>query len=379
MNLTLLNKILKKYIRKEEVEDLLNKDNKLEKLAIENVDLRNLEEKLQRAEILNCYFLGCDISQSVTKELIDSNNYVLPKLDLPYSIFKDELYNRESLINGFDPSDVDSYQNTDDYKIYHHYLKYGKKTDFIYEGFARNLHDHSLEVTMNKYLKSFDQKKIIGIMGGHSISRRDPEFYKVCLISKSLTEKGFLMVSGGGPGMMEATHIGAWFAGRSIEELKDAVEYLKSATHYTDPNWLKTAFDIIDKYPQINGYQSLGIPTWVYGHEPPNPFPTKIAKYFSVSVRQEGLLSIATGGIIYTPGSAGTLREIFQDAEQNHYLSYGVSNPMVFFGNKYWSEDVPIHTLLDNLSKKGFYKNLQLYINDNPEDVIDYFIKKSNE
>ena len=25
--------------------------------------------------------------------------------------------------------------------------------------------------------------------------------------------------------------------------------------------------------------ESLGIPTWLYGHEPPNPFATKIAKY----------------------------------------------------------------------------------------------------
>jgi hypothetical protein len=29
------------------------------------------------------------------------------------------------------------------------------------------------------------------------------------------------------------------------------------------------------------------------------------AKYFANSVREDGLLTVATGGVVYTPGSAG--------------------------------------------------------------------------
>ena len=38
------------------------------------------------------------------------------------------------------------------------------------------------------------------------------------------------------------------------------------------------AFEVVDATP--DGRESLGIPTWHYGHEPPNPFATSIAKYF---------------------------------------------------------------------------------------------------
>ena len=67
---------------------------------------------------------------------------------------------------------------------------------------------------------------------------------------------------------------------------------------------------------QQTKYVSLGIPTWLYGHEPSTPFATHIAKYFVNSVREDTILTVAYGGIIFTPGSAGTLQEIFQEAVQ---------------------------------------------------------------
>ena len=131
------------------------------------------------------------------------------------------------------------------------------------------------------------------------------------------------MASGGGPGAMEATHLGAWMAGRSMEEFDDAMAILSVAPTFRDEGWLRTAFEVRTKYPQ-NKYRSLGIPTWFYGHEPATPFATHIAKYFFNSLREDVLLSIAKGGIIYSPGSAGTIQEIFQDAAQNHYATRAV-------------------------------------------------------
>ena len=84
-----------------------------------------------------------------------------------------------------------------------------------------------------------------------------------------------------------------------------------------------------ERFPQ-DRYESVGIPTWLYGHEPATPLATRITKYFDNSIREDGILTLAKGGIIYTPGSAGTLQEIFQDAVQNHYLSFGYASPMVF-------------------------------------------------
>lgn len=46
------------------------------------------------------------------------------------------------------------------------------------------------------------------------------------MISRELTVRGFFMVSGGGPGAMEATHLGAWFSTRTVAELDVALAIL---------------------------------------------------------------------------------------------------------------------------------------------------------
>ena len=83
-------------------------------------------------------------------------------------------------------------------------------------------------------------------------------------------------------------------------------------------------------------------------------------------MRKDLLLTISYGGIIYTPGSAGTMQEIFQDAVQNHYLTLGMSSPMVFYDTKFWTETMPAYSMLKQLSDTGRYKNLLLSITNSP-------------
>ena len=54
--------------------------------------------------------------------------------------------------------------------------------------------------------------------------------------------------------------------------------------------------------------RSLGIPTWFYGHEPPNVFCDVIAKYFSNAIREEGLLARSTAGIVVLDGGRARCR-----------------------------------------------------------------------
>ena len=206
-------------------------------------------------------------------------------------------------------------------------------------------------------------------MGGHGLLRTDKAYLKIVLISKQLTEHGYLMVSGGGPGAMEATHLGAWMAGRLEADVYEAMKILVQAPAYTDTLWLDTAFQVRNRYPQAQ-YRSLGVPTWLYGHEPATPFATHIAKYFENAIREDGILTIAKGGIIYTPGSAGTMQEIFQDAVQNHYLSFGYASPMLFLDTRYWTEEMPVYPMLQSLSERGKYRNLLLSISDNEQDIV---------
>ncbi|MBR7003582.1 MAG: hypothetical protein IKI00_01220 [Bacteroidales bacterium] len=321
-----------------------------------------------RHRFTDCCFFGCDIPAKMEDE-IGSSCLVFPRMGMTYNVFRSHLYNGDSLYAGYDPENEDTFSNCFDQRVYSEYIQQGKQTGNIKETLARSLHDHAIADAMGDFLSRFEERQVVAVMGGHALKRTDESFKKVAYISKVLSEKGKLMASGGGPGAMEATHFGAWMAGRKMEEFEDALEMISIAPTFRDPGWLKSAFEVRKKYPQEK-YRSLGIPTWFYGHEPATPFATDIAKYFMNSVREDILLSAAKGGIIYSPGSAGTLQEIFQDAAQNHYQSLGYPSPMVFLGEDYYSRDVPVYPMLENLLSKGFYNSLLLSITDDADEAI---------
>ena len=138
-------------------------------------------------------------------------------------------------------------------------LDAGKQTGDIKETLARILHDHSMNDGLDDFLRPFDEKSIVGIMGGHGLSRCDESYRKVVLVSKRLTEGGSIMVSGGGPGAMEATHLGAWMAGRSENEVDEALDILSAAPSYKDRLWLDTAFQVMKRFP-IPGFTAMNLP-----------------------------------------------------------------------------------------------------------------------
>jgi len=294
-----------------------------------------------------------------------------------------KLYDAESLYEGYDPAVEESYKDCYDGQVYARYLRKGSSCSDVSITLARTLHDHYISAAMHEFLKDYEAKAVVGIMGGHGLLRNDPVFRKVAIISKRLTERGKLMVSGGGPGAMEATHLGAWMAGRSEEELDKAIALLSSkAPSFKDGSWLSSAFEVMQKYPRIipednsaEGYLSLGIPTWLYGHEPATPFATHIAKYYTNSIREDQIVSIATGGLIFAPGSAGTMQEIFQDAAQNHYKTCGICSPMIFLGREHYSSNVPVYPFLEDLAARGIYKNLSLSLTDSEDEAIEQISK----
>ena len=296
---------------------------------------------------------------------------------VPYDVTRRALYSADDLYDGYD-SKNDNYEQCYDSRVYQHYIQKGKQSVDVKESLARTLHDHGIHVALDGFFQKYPGRQCVGVMGGHALLRTDPMFHEIAQLSKRLTEQGFYMLSGGGPGAMEATHLGAWMAGQSNKALEDALKILSVAPSFKDAAWLASAFDVIRKYPQQQ-YVSLGIPTWLYGHEPSTPFATHIAKFFENSIREDSILTLAYGGIIYTPGSAGTMQEIFQDAVQNHYLSFGFSSPMIFLGKDYWTKEMPVYPLLENLMQTGKYKNLLLHLTDSPDDVISELMRFREE
>ncbi len=355
----------------ESFQQMLQNQSQFKHLAFQNIDFTKLSDYPSNLLLDHCLFLGCQIPEKLTNHL--ENALIFPKMDMPYNTYPNRLYTQNDLYDTYIPGKPESYQNTLDQRIYRHFIKTGKQATDIKETLARRLHDHSITDAIDDFLAQYNEKQVVAFMGGHGLLRSDPDYYKIAQISKTLTEEGYLMVSGGGPGAMEATHVGAWLAGKTNENLKQAIEILKKAPGYKHPLWLDTAFEVLQLFPEST-YKSLGIPTWLYGHEPPTPFASHIGKYFANSVREDGLLTIAKGGIIFAPGSAGTIQEIFQEATQNHYLSFGYASPMIFMGEKYWTIDKPVYSCLRQLQQEGKYQNLLLTISDQPEMIISEIV-----
>ena len=354
----------------EELKELLDQQPNIEHCAFQSVDFVVFEKDVLQKNFHDCLFLGCKLNSEIKERLDKASCLVFPKIQVPYNVFRGELYHASSLYKGYEIGHPESLSHCFDQRVYQHYLEKGKRATDIKETLARSLHDHAMSNAMYELLAQYPEKKVVGMMGGHGLLRTDPIYQKVVYISKTLTEKKYLMVSGGGPGAMEATHLGAWMAGRTEAEVEDALQTLSKAPGFTDRLWLDTALQVMERYPQTQ-YYSLGVPTWLYGHEPTSSFATHIAKYFENAIREDGILTIAKGGIIYAPGSAGTIQEIFQDAVQNHYLSFGYSSPMVFLGKNYWTAECPIYTLLEHLMQTGKYKNLLLSLSDDIADIAD--------
>lgn len=342
------------------------------RLVFQDLDLRGKEFE-RPASCPGWSFLGCQLDSEAERELIQGGAlvYQAPP-DLPYNPFRKELYHWEELMVGWTPQS----DNSIDLRIYEHFSK-GRFNPALTEALAQRVHDHSIDEALREILR-FDRnghslKRCVGIMGGHGTLRTDPYFAETARTAKLLTQHGFFVVSGGGPGIMEAANLGAWMAAYSDEELETVLTLIGKAPHYKDAGYLDLAREVLETYPK--GEESLAIPTWFYGHEPSNLFATHIAKYFSNSIREDTLLAISLYGVVFAPGSAGTTQEIFMDATQNHYGTFNFYSPMVFLGKKRYEIDTLIFPLLKQLSYGRKYHQF-LHLTDEAGDILD-FIKKN--
>lgn len=354
----------------------LENENALAHVVLQGLDLSDLTERLLDMPLDGAVLLGCRMEPRLLAHAIVQGAVVLPELSgLPFHPCRGKLYTVEELYEGFDASHPESYARCLDARVYEHWKGQGRaEPDSIMETLARRLHDHAITDALEEAIHGHE---VVAIMGGHGMPRSRDAYANVARIARRLSQRGFLLASGGGPGAMEATHVGSWFADRDEEEMLEAIDVLAEAPRYDDALWLAKAFVVRERWPlsaeAATKHPSLGIPTWLYGHEPPNAFATIVAKYFANSVREDGLLAIAKAGVLYAPGSAGTIQEIFQDACQNHYVTHGVVSPMVFLDETYWTEDKPVYPLLEQLASGRDYARW-LSITDDVDTAVNAIV-----
>ncbi|MEH7278966.1 hypothetical protein ABWK26_14705 [Bacillus toyonensis] len=338
----------------------------------------------------------------------------------PFNPIHDGLYSPFELLQNFDPENALSVITTLDYQSFIYFQQQGRTTiSDPYAAMMEALHDASIGRGLNAFLASEVQagRRPVAIMGGHREPRGSKTYREVARIAQLLSESGFIVASGGGPGCMEATHLGALYAGRPVDSLNSAIdrladglsaelpknmtEVLKEGPPWTInedyvselhawmlPAW-KIAQELKGQLTPLN--RSLAVPTWHFGHEPFTPFATHVAKYFLNSIREDVLLALASCGIVYSEGRGGTIQEVFQDAAQVYYR--GKNDPitsMLFLDNKFWTMPevpdgkvhMPVMDLLQqlfigtkNMTEEEYKRYVRLV--DDVDEVVNIIIQNA--
>jgi len=173
----------------------------------------------------------------------------------------------------------------------------------------------------------------VTVFGSARIQETDPYYEDARQLGRLLTEAGFAVITGGGPGVMEAANRGAFEAG---------------------------------------GY-SIGCNIELPFEQEPNPYVNLSINFRYFFVRKTMFVKFSDGFVIF-PGGFGTLDELFEaltlvQTRKIHRF------PIVLYGSKYWKGllDWVVDTVLETGAISPEDLNL-LIVTDSLEEVRDTLV-----
>jgi len=191
---------------------------------------------------------------------------------------------------------------------------------------------------MSEFVEGFESLKDLGpaiSIFGSARTKKDEESYMATLkVAEMLARQGFAVISGGGPGIMEAANRGA----------------------------------------RIGKGVSVGLNIQLPAEQKPNRYQNKSLTFRHFFARKVMFVKYASGYIIM-PGGFGTLDEFFESLT---LIQTGKIRrfPVVLMGRKYWEGLIRWmeHTLIDEGTISADDLNL-FYLTDRPEDAVEYIVK----
>ena len=195
---------------------------------------------------------------------------------------------------------------------------------------------------MGEFVEGFEELGTLGasvtIFGSARTKPENPYFQQCVDTARLLGEAGFSIITGGGPGMMEAANKGAQEAGACSVGLNIELPFEQDVNRHAD---LKIHF-----------------------------------RYFFV--RKTMFVKYAHAFVIF-PGGFGTLDELFEALtliQTNKIRNF----PVVLFGSEYWSG--LLDWLKNTMEPEGTIgpKDLDIFmVTDSPEDVVNYVVSRHTE
>lgn len=322
----------------------------LSQLRLQGLDLRGHKDIFDgRTDIEGLVVLGGQLGQGLARWLVRAGAVVFPPAPhAPVDPYRGSLYQPRELYARLDEA---GYGATPDALAYA-WLRDPEHAHDTYAAVLRAIHDAAMDDALDDVI---DDRAVVGIMGAHQWRRGSAQFARAARLGHHLAQAGLLVITGGGPGAMEAANLGAYAT--DTDGLDAALIQLSTVPSYSPDlaAWARCAFEAA-ALARPHGYDgpalSVGIPTWFYGHEPPNVFCDVIAKFFSNALREEGLLARARNGVVVLPGAAGTVQEIFQTVTPFFYAVPGEPlAPLVLVDRDHWTEQVPVWPAVQALAR----------------------------
>lgn len=330
------------------------------------VDLTERSASLADCDVSRTTFVGCALAPGDHDRLAARGALVLPAVGTPpVDTQRERLYAVDDLY------DTTPYADSLDARAY----AWAQRPEGAEDLLAQVLHDEAIDRALAAWLEG---RSVVGVMGGHAAVRGSEEYAAAARLGALLGSSGpgLVVATGGGPGAMEAANLGGRLAGSPADVLAEALERLAVVPSFRPSvdDWAASAraAAALATAPR----ETLGVPTWHYGHEPPNLFATTIAKYFRNALREAILLQVCDAGIVFLPGAGGTVQEVFQDACENYYATESAVAPMVLVGRRYWTEQLPAWPLLSALAR-GRPMEPHVHLVDTVEEAAALFTPRA--
>lgn len=191
---------------------------------------------------------------------------------------------------------------------------------------------------MSEFVEGFETLKDLGpaitIFGSARAKRGDVSYKTTLKVAERFARHGFAIISGGGPGIMEAANRGA----------------------------------------QLGKGVSVGLNIQLPEEQKPNRYQDKSLSFRHFFARKVMFVKYASGYVIM-PGGFGTLDEFFESLT---LIQTGKIRrfPVVLMGRKYWEGLIRWmgQTLVDQRTISPGDMNL-FYLTDQPEDAVEYILK----